>query len=146
MTELMTLLKRVDEAEGTDRCLARAIQCTIGGWHRVEPRHTKSKHGAYIAPCDWLGAGSDGCPILDGLHGTDMHRDVPDCTTSLDAAVSLVEEVLPKAWWNIGREGGASIGPEGVGSCLTFEKAATPPLALCAALIRAKIETDNGHD
>ena len=97
-TELETLRaleKRVSEATGRDMALARQIQCTIGGWHRYTPTQLRRKNPGFISPDDYIGEMSDGSPVLDGLHGTDIHCDVPDCLLSLDAAVALVERVLP---------------------------------------------------
>lgn len=89
------LIERLEKLTGPSAHIAREVQCLTGGWHRVTPSQARNKHGAYIAPEDWLGRHGDGSPRLDSLHGTTMHRDVPDCTASLDAAVALVERVLP---------------------------------------------------
>jgi hypothetical protein len=94
MTALAELRERVLAASGPDAALSRSIQKTAG-WHQVEPRHARNKHGAWISPQDWLGEHGDGSPILDGLHGTAMHRDPPDVTASVDAAFALVERMLP---------------------------------------------------
>lgn len=102
MPDLSGLLEKVTAAKGRDKALARAIQCTLGGWHRVEPRYTRSKSGAYIAPDEWLGSTLDGAPILDSLHGTTMYKDVPDCTSSIDAAAALIQVMLPG--WDWGRD------------------------------------------
>lgn len=89
----MTLLHRLAQAKGPDRELAREVARLVG-WHRVEPRHTSNRKGGWIAPEDWNGTMSDGSPILDGTHGTTIHRDVPDYTASLDAVLRL----LPEGW------------------------------------------------
>ena len=91
------LIKRLEEASEGSRELNNLI-APVAGWHRVEPRHAGNKHGAWIAPEDWLGRDSDGKPRLDSLHGTTMHREAPDFTRSLDAAMSLVRSALP-GWW-----------------------------------------------
>ncbi len=88
-TELLALAERVEAATGADRTGLRNAVALAIGWHRVEPRFTKSKNGAWIKPSDFLGVRSDGSPVLDSLHGTDMHRDPPNYLESLDAAVSL---------------------------------------------------------
>jgi hypothetical protein len=126
-----TLADRIEAAERGDRELDRAIAVTQG-WRRVAPRFTRSKHGAWISPEDWIGEYASGQPILDGMHGTTMHREVPAYTTSLDAAMTLVcaerfrrLEYDGGTWW----------------ATLTGQKpceAATPALALCAASLRAK--------
>lgn len=91
---LLALAERVEGASWADRETDRAVARLIG-WHRVEPRHTRNKHGAWIAPEDFNGVYSGGAPILDSLHGTDMHRDVPSFTGSLDAAVTLWPGEVP---------------------------------------------------
>lgn len=95
MTDITTLIARLEAATGPDRSLAREIQCAVGGWHRVTPSQCNRKRGGYISPLDWIGRRHDGVPILDGTHGTDIHDDVPDITYSIDAAVALAERVLP---------------------------------------------------
>ena len=141
----MKLSERIEAAEAGSRELDREI-AKSQGWHRVEPRFTKNKHGAWIAPEDFTGVYSDGSPILDSLHGTTMHRDVPIFTTSLDAAMSLV----PEGWqvtidcmpemreppscevecWSIGKDHRDTMRRIG--------RAATPALALCAAALKAR--------
>lgn len=94
---LLKLAERI-EASPPSRELNRAV-AKQWGWHRVEPRFASNKHGAWIAPGDFLGVESSGRPRLDSLHGTEMHRDVPDFTTSLDAAKTLRH---PADLWCVG--------------------------------------------
>lgn len=146
----MTLLSQLEAAtEGSaalDRLIAREF-----GWHRVEPRFTRSKHGAWIAPEDFCGVYSDGSPKLDGLHGTTMHFGPPRYTTNLQDAVSLV----PEGWtWQVSNrapkphKGRAYIhngelqfvggGQARNAAYQGFEDTAvTPALALCIAIIKA---------
>ena len=88
----MTLIERLEKAgEGSrelDGMLARHF-----GWHRVEPRFVRNKAGGWIAPEDFLGVNSDGSPRLDSLRGTDIHRDPPRLSQSLDAALALAERL-----------------------------------------------------
>jgi len=150
---LQSLLKRVEEADGPDKALAREIQCKIGGWHRVTPSQRGGKHGAYIAPQDWIGRYSNGSPILDSLHGTEMHRDVPDITSSIEAGIALLKYVLPGALWSVGF---MEMGPfsqvirpmpcGGYINGMETAKAATPPLALCAAILRSLISQQESAD
>lgn len=145
------LIKALEDAvagsPGLDRKIARLF-----GWHRVEPRFTRGKHGGWISPGDFCGTMSDGAPILDGLHGTDIHRDPPRFTASLDDAITL----LPEGWqWQVSNRapkphaGRAYIHNRelhfiGIGAQTPnpayrgYETtAATPALALCAAVLRA---------
>lgn len=67
-------------------------------------------------------------------------RTIPSYTSSIDAAVALVERVLPGAEWevtNTGRRPGATV--------ISYERrvregayASTPAIAICIALLRAK--------
>lgn len=95
MADLSALIERVEALTGPRREVDRAIQCGVGGWRRVTPSQLGRKHGGYISPADWIGQHADGSPIMDGLHGTTIWPEVPDVTASLDAAVALVERVLP---------------------------------------------------
>lgn len=92
--DLSGVIERASSLTGPSREVDRLIQCSIGGWHRVTPSQARNKHGAFIAPGDWIGRHGDGSPILDSLHGTTMHRDVPAVTASVDAAMSLAARAL----------------------------------------------------
>lgn len=146
------------EREQPGKALAREIQCRWGGWHRVTPGQGGGKHGRYIAPEDWNGRDSGGRPVLDSLHGTDMVRDVPDLTASLDAAVAFVRRVCPgwtiasisegddKRWFAELREGHltsyrrVAISGPGYKGAIN----ATPAMALVAAALRALQAADGG--
>lgn len=129
------LIAALEAATGPSRELDRHIARLIG-WHRVEPRHTRSTHGAWIAPADWIGAMSDGSPMLDSLHGTTMHPDVPAYTASIDAALTLVPEGCE---WS--RHRGANdrmtMQVDGPGYIGRHGQGATPAIALCIAALRA---------
>lgn len=98
--QLLDLSARLDAATGPNKSIDRRL-ARLAGYHRIEPRHIRSKHGGWIAPEDWAGTMSDGSPILDGLHGTTIYRDVPAYTARLDAAIDLVESVLPGWSWRV---------------------------------------------
>lgn len=149
MTDLSDLIARIEgEARGS-----RALDCLIAkqaGWFRyTREKGCTMKHGGWIAPEDFRGTDSQGAPILDGLHGTTIHRDPPSFTRSLDAAVSLV----PEGWqgnggllWP-GRDNGVWVNHAKAtlkhdlssgGAPRVIAYAATPALALCAASLRAR--------
>lgn len=147
------LLARLEVAEAG----SRELDCLIArhfGWHRVEPRHARNKAGGWIAPEDFLGVNSDGSPRLDSLHGTDIHRDPPRLSQSLDAALALAERVLPGWHCHIGNlptSDDADHEPHHKFAALLYqpepyvrnrkdfmEHGATPALALCIAILRAK--------
>ena len=129
------LIAALEAAEGPSRELDRKI-AAIAGWHRVEPRFTRNhKHGAWIAPEDFIGVMSDGSPILDSLHGTTLHREVPPYTSSIDAALTLV----PDGWgWELRGSGYANLMHPDHRQCDTEGYAATPATALVIAALRAK--------
>ena len=137
------LISRMEKAEGPSMELARIIQCQYGGWHRVTPSQLGKKHGGFIAPQDWIGQHSNGAPILDSLHGTDIHRDVPDCLSSIDAAVAFAERVLPDInVWGLEFERGkceATVQRNGVapGHWAYFAVHAVPAIAICIAALKA---------
>lgn len=139
------IISRLEKATGPYRELNRQIAKHFG-WFRVEPRFSRNKNGGWIAPEDFTGTYADGSPILDGLHGTTIHGDVPNFTASLDATIALVEKVLPGARIDITKrydgDGYACVwGPNGNRS----SNAATPAIALLLALFRAlPSEKDNG--
>lgn len=141
--DLPKLLERVKKATGPDRQIDRAIMRTIGGWHRVEPRFTHGKHGGWIAPADFIGTLSDGSPILDSLHGTSIHREVPEVSASLDAALALVEEKLPGCgvcfWRHPGSAWAGEIELSDETVITNKHGRPTPALAVLSALIRALI-------
>ncbi len=149
MNDLLTELAGAAPGKAIDRKIALSV-----GWHRVEPRYAKSKNGAWIAPEDFLGTYSSGAPILDGTHGTTVHRDVPDFTTSLDAALTLVPEgagvcLVIEEWTGQARVmvGPNAFNPGGRGWAGYEVKngepvnIATPALALCIAALKAR-QTD----
>jgi hypothetical protein len=118
--KLGDLLERVEKATGPDRELdfALALAFTPGGY-----RWPDERGGAIMWPD---GRGSFGVAE-------------PDClTASLDAAMALVERVLPGWDWIIGHTNGgltvhAQLGPNE----MAFGD--TAPLALLAALLKALI-------
>lgn len=138
---MSALIARLEAAkEGgreLDGLVARAF-----GWHRVEPRHMRGKAGGWIAPQDFIGLHGDGSPMLDSLHGTDIHRDPPRVTTSIDAALALSERVLPGYLvnlcqsldrWDASLDSEDDVYAHGA-------HAKTGSLALCIAILRAKLD------
>lgn len=126
MAELQALLARVEAATGPDRALSNAIRAAL-----FPPKAEVIEHEGHLVtlPAGW-GSGFE-----------------PDLTGSLDAALALVERVLP-GWeleltsefrddaviWRV-MLGDPLRGMDGESS--------TPALALLAALLRALV-SDNG--
>lgn len=139
MTTLDDLISRLEKATEGSRELNNLI-APIAGWHRVEPRYAGNKHGAWIAPQDWIGTMSDGSPILDGMHGTTLYREAPDFTRSLDAAMSLVPEgrsvIVSDGIWSGGRAYAIVHPPQDTTKATCH--ATTMPLALCIAALKAR--------
>lgn len=131
------LIAALEASDGPSRRLDAEI-AKDAGWHRVEPRHAKRSGGAWIAPEDFLGVMSSGAPILDSLHGTDMHKDVPRFTSSIDAALTLV----PVGWiWrhapNRYVKHTVSIAPSAEHGGYVAEVDSNPAIAICIAALRA---------
>lgn len=145
MTAHSELVARLEGAcEGSRELDGLIARCF--GWHRVEPRHARNKAGGWIAPEDFLGVNSDGSPRLDSLRGTDIHRDPPRLSQSLDAALALAERVLP-GWCGVMNTYDRSIlfarSPSDM--LAKTSKASTLPLAICIAILRAKEPQPDGE-
>lgn len=86
---MIDLIAKIESAAEGSMGISREI-ALVAGWHRITPaqmgRHHRSK-GAWIAPQDWIGRHGDGKPILDSLRGTEMWRDPPHFSRSIDAAL-----------------------------------------------------------
>jgi hypothetical protein len=142
MSDLQSLLSRLETAtEGS-----RELDCLIApvvGWYRITPSeakrtgHGSKAHGGWVHPNDVR----DGKPMFCQLHGTDVYRDPPEFSRSVDAALSLVPEGLMVSM-TIGH--GQAVANVKTGSILNPETrewpgyAKTPALALVAAALRAR--------
>jgi hypothetical protein len=98
-----------------------------------------------LIDADLIYTGLDGCRVGFG------NRDPwPDWTTSIDAAVALAERVLGETMWQVGfdPDDGSLLARLAIfcGSEVHHAKsnAATPALALCAAILRAHAEQVQG--
>lgn len=122
--DLQDLLERVERARGPDRELDVAIA------ERLYPEIcTPSRRGSHHDEPVWQ--------TRDGLVRCECY------TASVDAALALIEKVLPGLWWNVGI---CSANPLTYSADLadgTERPGATPALALCAALLAALIEQEN---
>lgn len=138
MTDLPSLLSRLEASEGADRELDAELAVAFSGdpeaWV-VNP----SPHSIFSAAPGWWRDGSD------------KSHDAPAYTTSVDAALALVERVLPGREWIVEGGGGGSstavlLAPfedEGSGEAHTG-RLKTPALALLAALLKALITKGEG--
>lgn len=146
------LLATVEAAAKGSRELDGHIAAAFG-WHRVEPRFTSNRKGAWIAPEDFMGVESDGRPRLDSLHGTAFHRDPPCVSTNMGVALALVERAIPGACWRVeklppsgaeayGRDFWATVGRPGEQEAATGR---TAPVTILRALLRAKLAVDEAR-
>lgn len=134
MTDLQALLTRVEEATGGDRELDAAIECAFN-WT------------AENTDADLLRMVQAGEPLAAvALVDPDwrLHEWVSPVTSSLDAALALVERALPGSMWQVGFD------PDDGSMCARIVTAAplcahakanhdTAALAICAAALRALI-------
>jgi hypothetical protein len=131
------LIERLEKAtEGSkelDRLVARHA-----GWHRVEPKHARSKRGAWISPDDFMGVYSTGAPILDGLHGTTLWADPPAFSSSIDSALTLVPEGFQWQLRSVPTEEGFDYSAQVDWRPNLHQQAATPAIALCIAALKAR--------
>lgn len=148
MADLTSLIERIEAATEGSRELDRLV-ARVAGWHRIEPRHMRNKHGGWIAPQDWIGKHSDGSPMLDSLHGTDIHREVPKFSTSISAARSIDPAALCVFASDIGADGLPMVKIVTDTSATPIIEhtgiAATLELAWCAAILRAR-QTEATND
>lgn len=137
---------------------SRELDCLIAwcvGWKRWTPSDAKAhgtthkKHGGWIHPDDVR----DGRIVWDSLHGTEIWRDPPSYTVSLDAARALVPDGYD---WRVGClvGGGRPIfnavvtTPELAAwnwdtGC---DSAAGPAMALCIAALKARTPAKPSQD
>lgn len=125
MTDLQSLLSRIEAASGPDREIDRAIGFALDGW-------TVRNDITGYTDCDAIVTG-DGNVFVDDPGGM-----YPSFTESLDAAVALVEKMLGNRW-NVYGVGQAVIHIDD--DEFVRDAGATPALALCAALIKALIQS-----
>lgn len=141
MSNLQALLERVEAASGPDRDLdwtmAQAFDPDLAG--RVLITYEGSK-AACIANGLW--------PKRKGACWRDALFSVPRYTASLDAAVGLVEKMLPGWTWGINGPDpeldGECVGSLWKSTANTIDgDGKTPALALIAALLKALISQSN---
>lgn len=137
MTNLHSLLTRVEAATGPDRELDAHIMCALNGYTMHEDSN----------PNDGIFAFWDGAPWKSTCHNCTIW---PSPTASLDAALALVGEKLPGWDWSIHCDNGRAIAgiqpPSEDGCDLADCEAATPALAICTAILRALIAKQEVED
>lgn len=129
---LRDLLRRVESATGADALLDRQLAITLGAY-TFEKRGRDRRAWFYPADKEWF-----------------YRRDIaPPYTASLDAALALVERVLPGWGFYLRRDkdgcGCGLVHPEFPRVTPGHQEAPTPALALLAALLRA-LDTQSQQD
>lgn len=137
--EVAKLLAHIEAATGPDREIDAALALALGGWHREwievgrNPHHKPDWFWWNDTDQPWRASNPERLPLF--------------YTTSIDAALALVERMLPGCWWFFSKGKtrpteplfAFHIIPEGNTDGLTIgeAEAGTPPLAILAALLRA---------
>jgi len=180
MSDLAELLKRVEAASGPDREIdveiVRLVELPRSSRHKlfdgvwfVNVCHPgdevvallEAKDPSWVLREDWRRPG----PY--DIAGYNQ----PDYTRSIDAAVALIEKVLPGVCWSIHKKNEPTFGGPARGEVFLYRKpgerggdnvawfggakeveplwpgtvwAKTVPLALCAALLRSRLSEDEG--
>lgn len=136
------LIAKLESATGGSMALSREVARAIGWINRGN-----SRRGEWFHPDDVR----DGKPVLDSLHGTEVHREPPDYTRSVDVAMALVRDGF-MIHLNIrhGEDGGAEavVGTDWDTNKPWFkafdngemDHEHTPALALCIAALKARAE------
>ena len=144
MTTLTNLIERVEAATGADRKIDAAICAAL----RIIPESERQPELAGDIEADgaavvvWHKAGSVRM----------LKYSPPDYTASLDAAIALVEKVLPDHGWFLRRDdtdangrraapiyNAALLYPDALRVIAASGQRPTPALALCLALLKAKL-------
>lgn len=127
MSDLSSLIARSEAAEGPDR----ELDCHL--WVVAQGGDARMNYVESESKCFVWERGLDGMWI----RGVVNFRAVPSYTSSIDAAVSLAERVLPGIRWELTTTGfkpGASLVTDGG---IFGGYAATPALAICLSTLRA---------
>lgn len=159
MTPARALRDRVLSGSGEDRALTHDV-ARYFGWHRVEPRFSKTRKGGWIEPREFMGVRGDGSPVLS-QHGTTIWPETPRYLTDLNAVIALVEMRLEDAAWTVAKCLGEANLPRGPGFPFFGDVASpswvlddgpdqrqadayasSPARALLAALLSAEIEKE----
>lgn len=137
MSKLSELRERVEGASGPDRKLDALIAVAIGGFF-LAPRRFEGEEPRY----GYIDA--NGTEVLPGNSGDQL---VPRLTASIDAALALVERLHPDVGvvLSLDREEPRLARASLVGERIIGQNAATLPLAILSALLRALDQQDPTH-
>ena len=145
MTDLASLLTRVEGAKGPDRELDAAILCACGILQATGQAASGTR--IYTRPHSTMQPDEHGnrvVRLMDDWRWPSTVFEVEPVTASIDAAVALIEKA---GWsWHIGSQQSGDADASIFAPIDDMEPnayATAPALSLCAALIRAKMETNN---
>lgn len=125
MSKYADIIDRLGNAQGRDRELDAAIAVAVDGFHEFPPAWEGG-------PLNYAYYEADGTMMLPGNGGDQL---VPKYTASIDAALALVERLLPGFDWILGRTNdGLTIHCQLGGPFMHF--GATPALAVLVSLFR----------
>ena len=144
------LLARVVAAKGPDRDLNVALAIEFTDWCRHEHTTRSGWQDDTGFTCDACGADSWGNKSASGQR---LHDGCPAYTGSIDAAMTLMERVLPGATWAVaGPSDHSGRNRASVTAASPFRPmpviakgCATPGLNLVAALLTALIAAEDRH-
>lgn len=143
MTARTDLLARVEGASGPDRELDVDLAVTLLDWCRHETKTYSGYQDDTGFTCDACGADSWGNCSASGQR---LHDAAPKFTASIDAALALMECVLPGAQWSRSQHGAVRlwVGPHSE-HFLGQGFSNFPALAILAATLRALIAKEEEH-
>lgn len=133
--DLSALIERVENATGPDRELDALI-------FRVLDLKLPDQFLSMGIKLSWQADGSATVPVGD----MQVRYEPPHFTSSLDAALALVEEILPGTFWHVAKGrtrpdeplfGAELVSPEHGGVNVAVEHESSVALALILALLRA---------
>lgn len=141
--DLKALLERVRNATGPDRGLDGLLARDVEGWI---PHF--ALEGEDIIDWPWMGGHwhLPGDPDADDCQQAPSDEP-PAYTASIDAALALVERVLPGWQWCLNRLGRPmALVNNGPGVQFECERAETMPLAILTSLLLALTSNQEGND
>jgi hypothetical protein len=125
---LKELIERLESADRADRVFDGAIG-TILGWRRKVENVSNDSSGETRKRVLWV------------VPSTNDTGTVPHFTTSLDAAIELMETIARSDTWGVSFADGMGTALIGSGP---YCVAPTPPMALCIAALRTKLMREDG--
>lgn len=151
MSDLRALAERLEKATGADRALD-GLLAVLGGWewhgdggverHATCAGHWVSPESPTNGSFGKRGPGLCDCLTISERFGNT--EDAPAYTSSIDAAVALAERVLAGCHWSVTnaavRPRANVWAPQPTRPIMgPYSSAPTPALALCLAVVRAKL-------